>query len=436
MEKTLKQVNVKNKKEKTHYDELNWFKLDNAALIYPAVSTNKWNAVFRVSVVLLEPIKKEVLSQAVKDVLPRFPHFNVSLNRGIFWFYFQEAKAPFHVKEDNNYPCKKMEFKRNKHLFRVLYYNKKISFEAFHALTDGFGALVFLNTLVARYLTLLGHKIEGKEGILNYLDKPSFCEVEDSFSRHANLKTRNPWKENKAYQITGTEEEYGKLNIINGVMSANSVKQKAKEYDATVNEFLLAHLFRAVLSYQKQQGKTKRPVRISVPINLRNIFSSKSLRNFSSYMNLEFASQESELSLEEVIQKIKARTRSINKDYVMGNINANVKAQKNILLRLTPLVIKNLVLKLVFSIVGERIFTMSLSNLGKIQTPEEFKDYIDKYEVNLGTGKLNAMGVAVVTFEDKLVLTFSSKIKETEIEKEFFTALTKMGIEVNIESNL
>lgn len=424
--------NIKHNKKK----ELGWFKLDNAALIYPAVSTNKWNSVYRVSAVLKEVVNPQILNQALQEVIVRFPHFNVSINRGLFWFYFEEVTALPNVQKDETYPCKKMEFKRNKHLFRVLYYNKKISFEAFHALTDGYGAVVFLNTLLKRYFELLGTKISSNESVLHYLDKPSLEEIEDSFSHYADLRTRNPWKENKAYQISGTPDEFGKLNIINGIMSAQQLKELGKKYDATVTEFLLGVLFHSVLQYQGLTGYNKMPVRISMPINLRNLFQSKTLRNFSSYKNIEFASSTKTLTLEEMVNKVKENTRCIDKNYVMANINANVKAQKNIFLRLTPLFIKNLVLKLMFFLVGERIFTMSLSNIGKINTPDEFKQFLSHYEVFLGAGKLNKMGASVITFDDTLVFTFTSTIIETQIQKIFFQTLTSLGMNIKIESNM
>jgi NRPS condensation-like uncharacterized protein len=434
--KEVKKSKQKKAKVNEPNRELAWYKLDNAALIYPAVGTKKWNAVYRVSAVLKQVVKPEILNKALQEVIKRFPHLNVSLNRGFFWFYFQEINTLPEVELDENYPCRKMDFRPNKHLFRVLYFNKKVSFEAFHSLTDGYGATIFLNTLLSRYFELLGENINKENYIINYLDKPTSGELEDSFARYADLKSRNKWSENKAYQIVGTKEEYGKLNIINGIMSAEEIKQFAKSYNATVTQFLFGVLFKSVLNYQKSKGYNKKPVRISLPINLRNIFPSNSLRNFSSYMNVEFTSAEANLELAEIIEKIKLKTSTINKEYVMGNINANVKAQKNLLLRITPLFIKNIVLKLVFYMVGEQIFTMSMSNIGKISAPQEFSDLVERYEVNLGAGKINKMGTTVITFNDVLVFTFSSTIKETRVQEEFFNMLTKMGLKVKIETNL
>ena len=55
-----------------------WYRLDNAALIFPAVRRPGWNNVFRMSATLSEPIDTMVLERAVADIKPRFPTFFVS----------------------------------------------------------------------------------------------------------------------------------------------------------------------------------------------------------------------------------------------------------------------------------------------------------------------------------------------------------------------
>ena len=50
-----------------------WFKLDNAAKLYPAVSTSRWSSTFRVSAELEEMVDPLLLQDAVNRVLPRFP---------------------------------------------------------------------------------------------------------------------------------------------------------------------------------------------------------------------------------------------------------------------------------------------------------------------------------------------------------------------------
>jgi hypothetical protein len=139
--------------------EKKWLRLDNAALIYPSASNDKWTNVFRVSAYLKTDVKPEKLQQALNIVIERFPNLDVTLKHGIFWYYFENmTKFPL-VEEEKSYPCAKMEINKKKHLFRVLYFKNKISFETFHALTDGNGAINFLNALIACYFELCGENL-------------------------------------------------------------------------------------------------------------------------------------------------------------------------------------------------------------------------------------------------------------------------------------
>src|SRR5574344_1849762 len=95
--------------------ENNWLKIDNAGLIYPSASSEKWNNVFRLSAYLKEQVDKNVLQQALNIVIERFPNFDVTLRRGMFWHYFQSlSKFPV-VEKEVNYPCRKMELNQKRH---------------------------------------------------------------------------------------------------------------------------------------------------------------------------------------------------------------------------------------------------------------------------------------------------------------------------------
>ena len=107
----------------------NWFNLDNAALIYPAIGSTEWNSVFRISAVITESVNPVYLGQALDDTLKRFPFFNVSLCDGLFWHYFQVLDKPPQIEVEQNYPCRPFVFNRKNQIFRVLYLDNKISFE-------------------------------------------------------------------------------------------------------------------------------------------------------------------------------------------------------------------------------------------------------------------------------------------------------------------
>ena len=78
---------------------------------------------------------------------------------------------------------------------------------------------------------------------------------------------------------------------------------------------------------------------------------------------------------------------------------------------------------------------MAVSNIGVNKVPQEFKQYVDRFEINLGRPKYNAKSLGLIAYDDKLVCTFSSKIKENTTEKDFYTGLARRGVNITIESN-
>ena len=123
-----------------------WYKLDNAATVFPGQNTSRWSNIFRFSVVLDRKIDPEILEDALSNVLVRFPCYDVRIRRGLFWYYFEKNPngAP-PVEPDVVNPCHRVKFKENSgYLFRIYYYEKRISGDFYHALTDGMGAVLWV----------------------------------------------------------------------------------------------------------------------------------------------------------------------------------------------------------------------------------------------------------------------------------------------------
>lgn len=138
-----------------------WYRLDNAGVLYSALQREKYSPVYRFSAVLSQPVDPTVLQRAVDRTMPRFPGFRVRMKPGVFWHYFEpnDSPGPF-VRPDMSNPCQPIRFREdNGWLVRFFYYQSRISLEVFHAVSDGAGALTFFRTLLAIYLRELGHPI-------------------------------------------------------------------------------------------------------------------------------------------------------------------------------------------------------------------------------------------------------------------------------------
>lgn len=429
LEKKAKLKSIRKQIEQARLKGLsNWFRLDNAALVYPSAGRHGWTFVYRFSAVLKEEVNPELLQQAVNDCMPRFPTFNVTLKNGLFWHYFDQKASFPKVQPETEFPCSYFELQKIDHLVRILYFHHRISVEIFHSVSDGRGTLTFFNTLLYRYFSLQNKPLTGTLGCLNYLDIPSEEETQDAFMEVSNNGKCNPHKEQKALKIKGTPEDEGKGGTTYGLMSARAVKSLAAQYKTKLSIFLCSLL--AFVVHERNIG-AKRPVKISVPIDLRPFFGMETLRNFSSYINVKVGNEQ-EKTLEEIIEIFTQAFQKINKEYLLQNINANTRIQKNICIKLLPLPLKDIAINLSFKLLGEDYQTMAFSNIGVVKAPPEFEQYISHYEVNLGRPKYNTKGVAAICFQDNLVISFNSKIKERVVEKEFFRFLTSHQVSVYV----
>lgn len=424
----------------TQNNQKNWIKLDNAAKIYPASRSRNWAAMFRVSAELTEPVDPEILAEAQRSTLKRFPGFSYRLKNGVFWNYLEEVDGMPEIQKDVSNPCVRIDLDENDgFMFRVRYHEKRIALEIFHVLTDGTGGITFLKTLVAEYLRIKhGLVIPRDDAILDVNEAPDPSELEDSFMRYSRDVTTSR-KESAAYRIKGTPEEPHFINIVTGMMPADIVNKRAKEYGGTITEFLTAVLILAIRQLQKQEmGKKRRnmPVKVCVPVNLRKFYPTKNMRNFSSFINPGIQPEFGEYSLQETIQAVKhfmgleGTEKRLN-----ARMSTNVVSEQNPLLRVVPLFIKNQALRIAFKLNGDRTSSTTLSNLGNQKLPEPMSDYVARLDFMLGSLKYNPVTCACVSYNNLMTVNFTRTIKEPAVERNFFTQLVKLDIPVEIESN-
>ena len=417
-----------------------WIQLDNAAKIYPAAMSGNWTAIFRVSANLSEDIDPNCLQKALMSTLKRFPGFALRLRRGVFWYYLERIEQQPRIQHDVANPCVRMDLKDNGGvMFRVRYHANRIALEVFHVLCDGTGGICFLETLVAEYLTIrYGAKIPRDERILDCTQEPLSEEIEDSFKKYFRKETMSR-SEAGSYRIKGTEEDPHYLNIITGILSADTVHAKAKQYNASVTELLVSLLIMSVYKVQQKEMRRKlrrMPVKICVPVNLRKYYASKTMRNFSSFVNPGIYPRLGEYSLEETVKQVKSfMGMETSEKMINARISTNVRDELNPLMRVVPLFIKNPTMKLAFWLNGDRTSSTTLSNLGKVDLPDEMSKYVNRLDFMLGSLKFNPVTCACVTYNNLMTINFTRNIKESDIEREFFTSMVKMGIPVTVESN-
>ncbi len=419
-------------------DEHYWFKLDNAGKIFPAQNNSKWSNVFRFAVFLKEKINPELLETALKNIMPRFICFDVRIKRGLFWYFFEKNLQDCPpVLPDIKNPCYRIKYSENRNfLFRVFYYENKVAVEFFHALTDGYGSVQFLSTLLAEYLRLKGNEIPPGGNVLDITQAPKESELEDSFLRYANSKVKAKRAGKFVYHRKGEKLPNHNINITTGYMNVNEVLEQARKYKVTLTEYIAGVL--GYIHYKRQmlENITQKEIAVQVPVNLRRSFPSDTLRNFSLAFATKFDPKMGEYTFEEILRQYSLYLRYINNEKQLNSMmSGNLKLERNPFMRLMPLFIKRLSIAAVFYATTEKTVTAAISNIGKLDLPAEMDKHIDRVMFMMGPGYLNGARFGAISYGDSLAITCANIYNNTDIERDFFTFLVKNGIHVKIESN-
>ncbi len=419
---------------------LRWMKLDNAAKIYPAARRRYWTNVFRLAVTYNDPVDPEILKRALRKVIKRFPSVAARMRTGLFWYYIEEIGHTPEILREEDHPLNRITFHDlKKCAFRVLYYKNRMSVEIFHSITDGNGGLIFVKTLAAEYVRLrYGEDVPCGNGIFDLNEDPDPEELEDSFGRYASPV--NPgWKEPDAYPISGTKEDDGFMHVVCGTMDSDEIRKLAKSCGVTVTTFLAAVMMKSIYELQNERVKNPKrlkPVRVLIPVNLRSFLPSKTMRNFAQYITPDIDPRLGEYSFEDMLKAVHHKMGlDLNAKYLSAKFTANVRSEQVKLLRIMPLFVKNFAMKLVYAAVGEKKASICMSNLGVVQLPESMEKHIERIDFVLGIQATSPVNCGVLSYNGKLIINFVRGIKEPDLERNFFTALRKMGVNVLIESN-
>lgn len=417
-----------------------WYKLDNAAKIFPGQSTSSYSNVYRLTVTLKEKVNPQLLEMALLKTMPRFPSFDVRIRNGFFWHYLEKNPngAP-PVRPDSANPCLRINPKENKgYLLRVFYYENRMSVEFYHVLTDEFGASRFFMTLLAVYLRLTGKNIPVGGAVLDVDEKPNESESEDAYLKYVKPNTAKAKRVEKfAYQAKGKRLPKHYINVTTGYMPVDALKKKAAEYGVTVTEYIAGVLVWIMYNLQKEEPFNRnKPIGVQIPVNVRQFFETETVRNFMLCYSFQLDPRMGEYTFPEILRQRSLYLRYINNEKnLQSMMNGNAAIEKNPLMRVTPSFLKDFGINVLYKITGEKATSSLISNIGLIKAPKEMEPYVEKMSLVLAQGMVNAARCGVVSYNGTLALSVTNIYESTAVQKAIFTTFVKEGIPVKIESN-
>ncbi len=414
-----------------------WYRLDNAAMIFPPVSGKQSPNTFCFSATLDEQIDPDILQKSVSEVVKSEDTFRVRLKKGLFWYYLEEnTKEPVVLKETPNF-MEYIDYRYDdNYLFKVFYHENRISAVFFHVLTDGTGGLYFLKQILYKYLSNKGYKID-TEGLVKPLEVPTLnSESVDDFMQVKSKTKEKKIAEQTAFKLSGTPFKSFGTGIIVGECDIKKVKTIAKFYDTTITGYLCGvYMYALYKAYIENKNKKNKTLAISIPVNIRKIRPSETKRNFSLVVRVAYDFSKP-ATLDDVVKSCTEQFREkITGEQLDAQIKFNTGAEKNPLMKITPRIIKNLALKIAYAIRGTRQESTNLSNIGMVELPEDMHKHVKKIHFILQASKTTQKNCSVAGFGNKLYISFSRRHIETVAEKYFFQILEDNGIDVVLASN-
>lgn len=420
--------------------QLYWTRLDNAALIFPAAQRKHWSNAFRLSFTFRDSVDPALLQQALDNCAPRFPSVIVRLRRSTFWYYLEELSRPPAVREDSYQPLVPMgrsDIRRC--AIRVLYYRSRMAVEFFHAVTDGTGGMVFAKTLAAEYVRLrYGVDVPAERGVLDIHEPPRPEELEDSFQRYVGPVSA-PRDDGNVYRYRGKLEPDRFLHVTLGTVDSELLYRRSRELNVTVTAYLTAVLLQALLEIQAEDvpdRRRRKNVRVQLPVNLRKLFDSRTMRNFVAVVNVGVDPRLGDYTLEELARLVHHQMHlSITPKNMQAIFTPNVTSEQNPVLKVVPLFLKNIIMRAVFDAIGERVSSMSLSNLGRVELPDEMAPFVERVEFVLGAQSTAPYNASVTSWNGNTFINIVRNTQAPRLEEAFFTRLVQLGFHVRVESN-
>jgi len=415
-----------------------WFALDNAAKIFPAIINENVTSVFRVSAVLKEPLKIKPLCKAVLLAERRFPFYLVQLKEGFFWYYLEQLPQHIAIEVDDQPFCRK--FSKGGLLVRILVKNTVVSAEFSHILTDGVGGFEFLKTVLILYAGECGAEIPAEYNYREVTGMVSEEEYEDAYNRFFKEEIPPMVKRSKAFHLPYSLRPFPRFTRLNAIISLKQMRQLTQEKGVSITVYLVAvylytlqEIFESLNSLKKKKGNKR--LRIQVPVNLRKIFPSKTMRNFSLYVMPEIDLRLGHYSFDEIIKAVYHQMMlETDEKLINKNISRNVGSEKKLYVRGIPLFLKSLILRMKFYSLGPSQFSGVMTNLGKIELPPGTAKLIDYFILTPPPpNKMLKISCGVAGFGDKMVLSFGNITQSQEFVERFLQFMRDQNISVETE---
>ena len=401
------------------------YPIDNTSILFLSLLRPHHSNAFRFSATLDKPVCPEALQEAVNRVCRRYPLVFAALRQDFFQYRQVPVEKPPVVREDPGMllPMSREELARS--AYRVFYRDNTVSVELFHALTDGYGAIATFSAMLVEY----HHIIAGDTADASQrLDQVQPHELEEPYEKLTHFKPKRlPTR--FSYLLPRPADADWNVRTSTLTMDIPVLLDAAHRYGVTLNTLLITILASTVMEmqYEQRKGKRMKPVRLMVPVNVRKVFQSRTLRNCSLYTLPTMEVSQRNQPFQALCDSFAAQMKDQVRLEVQGAMaSANTRDQNSWYFRLMPWKLKAACLRFGYRFCGESNSSLTLTNLGIVKLPEELKNHVVDFQCWMIPRVTTPYGCTVLSFGDQLRLNMSRFCPTDELGERFFAAIRKI----------
>lgn len=413
------------------------FDLDCSATIYPYIGTKDINQSFHMEADIDRDVDVERLKAAVQKMCDRTPTMFVCLQEHALGYKLRRLHDTQSLVKP--YPAVMHEpfaIRDGEPMIRIFYRGNRIAVEVFHVVSDGSGVIALLKSILAEYYRSMGEEIPCTDGVLSPLDPPKATEVEDSFRANFEKGHKSVSRSGKRAFQYHPDGPFAPWHLTELTMPVSALKAVAKAHGATLTEFICT-LYLMSFHASESGKKTKKPITLSVPVNLRGLFGSESLRNFSLYFVASAAEAEQNPTFERILENVKKQFKEgTDKERLHDMICTNVAQSSMPAFTYAPRALKRAILKTGAKLYGECMFTSVVSNLGVVRMPAALQKHVKMFRAVLGRTPVNHIKTTAYCYGDVFGIMFSSMLRSREIEETMKRLFTSYNIPVTLRAHM
>lgn len=403
-----------------------WYRLDNVGKFYSSQAGSPAQTVFRYSATVADEVDPAALQRALDKTVELFPNFNVCLKSGMFWHYLEQASQPPVVSPENLPICYGLHVHAKSVLFRVSYHGSRINVEVSHIVSDGRGSLNFFKALLYAYV----EERYDVQGVPCEYDGSDREKSENSFDKYFEPDLAGAARAPKVYRLTGWRDQ-ADPTFMEYHLSARRVLDLAHSYGVSLTSLVIAAIICAIRAEMPRRERG-RAIRIEIPVDLRQFFKSTTVKNFFGLAYVSYVPGDEDEPVEDVARAVHAQLKTATQaDALKSRMNRMIALEKNPLLRLAPLFVKDLILGWATRLAARDV-TTTVSSLGRISIDDRIAPYVRDLNLLTSTSGLNFL---ICSLGDDLSLGISTVYSNPDVVKNFVRFFSSAGIEGRININ-